>query len=167
MEEKIGYVAIEFEEASKQAVADWVSQISESDLVTATINGKIEGGNVTNRLHLTLLYGLDENALVQDELSDFIIALPKPIVRVIGIGTFPQEVFACKTLYLEVSDDSGELQATHERLKNFPYFSKYQKHEYKPHITIAYVATRFDTNSLTNDFPGSLSVKAITHFSKT
>ena len=165
MEEKIGYVALEFGEDFKQEIMKWSSQIGESDLVTAIIDGKAEGGNVTDKLHLTLFYGLDENTLDQDKLSKFITTLPKLMIRVTGIGTFPQDVFACKAIYLEVSDDSGELQTIHEWLKKFPHFSKYQKYDYKPHITIAYVTTGFDINLLTNDFPKNLSVKAITHFS--
>ena len=66
MKENIGYVAIEFDEASKQKVANWASHIGRSDLVTATIDGKIKGGDVTDELHLTIFYGLDENALDQN-----------------------------------------------------------------------------------------------------
>ncbi|MDD2657247.1 MAG: 2'-5' RNA ligase family protein [Candidatus Pacebacteria bacterium] len=166
MEKNVGYVAIEFDDVSKREVANWASQISEGDLVTTAIDGKIEGGNVTDKLHLTLFYGLDENAINQGELSDFISMLPKPAVHVTGVSAFLQDAFACKTLYLEVTDDLGELQSIHERLKDFSHFSKYQEHNYKPHITIAYVITEFDVNSLTNDFPKNLFVKAVTHFKK-
>ncbi len=166
MKENTGYVAIEFDEVSKQKIANWASQIGGNDLVTATIDGKIEGGNVTEKPHLTLFYGLDEDALDQKVLSDFVVTLPNPMVHITGVGTFPQNTFACKVIYLEVSDELGELKSVHEHLKSFPHFSKYQKYDYKPHITIAYVTTGFDVSSLTNDFPRNLFVRAITHFKK-
>lgn len=167
MKENIGYIAVEFTDASKQEVIRWSSQISECDIARAVIEGKEEGGNVTDKLHLTLFYGLDEDSLNQDELDDFIMRLNISSVDVIGIAMFPVEEFGCNALYLEVSDESGELKSAHENLEEFPHFSKYQKFDFKPHITLAYVVKGFDLGSLSNDFPRNLSVKAITHFQKT
>ncbi len=167
MKENTGYIAVEFDDTQKQKIIRWSSQIPERDIARAVIEGKDEGGNVTGKLHLTLFYGLDEDSLNQDELNDFIARLDISSVDVIDVGIFPVEEFDCNALYLEVSDESGELKSAHERLEAFPYFPKYQKPDFRPHITLAYVGKDFDTNSLTDDFPRNLLVKAITHFRKT
>ncbi|MHB1769709.1 MAG: 2'-5' RNA ligase family protein [Minisyncoccota bacterium] len=167
MEENIGYIAIEFDDTSKKKVVEWASQINVRNIVRAIVNGKEECGNVTDKLHLTLFYGLDENALDQDDLNDFITGQNISSVNVVGVSMFPIKEYDCSALYLKVADESGELKSARERLEKFPHLSKYQKFDFKPHITLAYVAKDFDISSLSDDFPRNLSVGAVTHFRKT
>ena len=48
---KIGYVAIQFTPETNQEIIAWSQSIKKEDLVTATIDGKVKGGNMTDKLH--------------------------------------------------------------------------------------------------------------------
>lgn len=165
MNQHTGYAAVEFDEASQKHVMDWSMQLKSSDLVTANINGKIKGGNVTEKLHLTIFYGFDEDNLDQSNLVALITKLDIPTVNIVGIGMFPAKEFDCNVLYFSVSDESGKLQSAFERLKGFPHFANHQNINFKPHITIAYVTKDFNPNLLSNEYPRQLKVKQIVHHS--
>ncbi len=111
MNENSGYVAIEFDEISQRQVVKWSKQIKDQDLATANINGKIKGGNVTEKLHLTLFYGFDDVHLNQSSLDALITKLDIPSIDIVNIGIFPAKEFDCNVLYLGVSDASGKLQS--------------------------------------------------------
>lgn len=166
MNENTGYVAIEFHEDSQQQVMNWSRQIKADDLVTANINGKIKGGNVTGKLHLTLFYGLDENHLDQVNLANLITKLDILSVDIVDTGMFPAKEFDCNVLYFSVSDEFGKLQSAFEQLKQFSHFANHQNDNFRPHITIAYVTEGFNQSLLTTEYPRQLKVKQVTHFKK-
>lgn len=161
MRKNIGYIAIEFNENSKRDVINWSAQIRKDELVETIVNGQVEGGNVTKKLHSTLFYGLNESILDKVKLANFVEKLNVTTVNVVGVGMFPLKAFNCNVLYLEISDKSKILKSAHKHLRKFPHFREYQKYDYSPHITIAYVSKKFDAASLTRNFPPKLSVKTI------
>lgn len=167
MNENIGYVAIEFDDYHQQQVINWSRQIKTDDLVTANINGKIKGGNVTEKLHLTLFYGLDEDRMDQVALTNLIKQLNILSVDVVDIGMFPAKEFDCSVLHFCVADGSGELQLAFEQFKELPHFDNHQNLNFRPHITIAYVTKNFNSTILSNEYPKKLKVKQVTHFQKT
>lgn len=165
-ERQIGYIEAVFQEDEKQKVVDWVNSIKKEDLFTAIINGKVEGGNIANKLHLTLYYGFNEYLLNKDDLFHYIESMIPKTVDIIGLGTFPIKGYDCKVLFLKVSDTENILRKIHNDLGKYSHFVEYQQEEYVPHISIAYVKKDFDLNSLIYGGPKRLSIKEILYHSK-
>ena len=61
--QNIGYITANFLEKEKIEIINWSKIINNKDLYFAKKDGKIDGGNVTDDLHLTLFYGLDEDKI--------------------------------------------------------------------------------------------------------
>ena len=156
---KIGYVAIQFTPETNQEIIAWSQSIKKEDLVTAIIDGGTEGGNVTDKLHLTLFYGFNDELLNKVELSKFINKIKLREIKIRGLGFFPVGNHNCDVLHLQIKDDNGELRKIHEELKAFPHFSEDQKFEYTPHVTIAYVKKNFNLNTLIQNQPEMLRVR--------
>ncbi len=162
----IGYVALSFDDATKKKVSGWLQQhLHPSDVVTATISGKKKGGVVTQKLHLTLFYGLNERLVDAQTLSGIMGSATLQTVQAVRVGVFPVERFGCSALYLEVADDTGTLRALHDRLSELPHFPEYQQ-EFHPHVTLAYVCQDIDVKAFPDDFPKSLAVAEIVHIKK-
>lgn len=96
-------------------------------------------GDVTNRAHATLLYGLLTPAYKQQENIDELLASwerPK-FLTVDDISVFPstdpQEPYGCVVAH--VSDDS--LYEAHKRLSYLPHVNTFP--DYRPHVALAYV----------------------------
>lgn len=160
---KIGYVEVQFTPETHQQVVAWAHTIKNEDLVTATIDGKTEGGNVTDKLHLTLFYGFDDERLDKDKLSEFINQIKLKDFKVSGLGIFPVKEYDCYVLYLRVEDNDNELKKIYMGLKEFSHFSEYQKFEYTPHITVAYVKKDFNLDAIKQNLPKILYVHK-THY---
>lgn len=162
----IGYVALSFDDATKEKVSVWLQQhLHSSDVVTATIGGKEKGGVVTQKLHLTLFYGLNERLVNTETLSSIMNGATLQTVQSIHLGVFPVEQFGCSALYLEVADDTGMLHALHGRLSELPHLPGYQQ-EFHPHVTLAYVRQDIDLETFPNDFPKSLTIAEVVHIKK-
>lgn len=158
---KIGYIAIQFTAETNQEVAELARNLTSEDLVTATIDGKTEGGNVTDKLHFTLFYGLNDEMLDKDELSGFLDKIKLKEIEINGFGLFPIKEYDCNALYLKVKDVDNELKKIHEKFEKFPHFSEYQKFEYTPHITIAYVKKDFNLEAFTQNLPEILCIDKV------
>ncbi|MBP6945572.1 2'-5' RNA ligase family protein [Patescibacteria group bacterium] len=163
-DQKTGYVALTFAEDVKQRIIQWSKQFDES-FFSAVVDGKTEGGNVTNKLHLTLFYGFNEEQFDKAELLGFLTGLKLDPLSIEGVGTFPVPQYNAKVLFLRVKDD-GKLKEAHEKLKTYPFFEEYQKYGFTPHITIGFVRDTFDESSITYDGPSTLPVANVVYYSK-
>lgn len=161
---KTGYVALTFTEDAKQKIVEWSKQFDKS-FFSAVVDGKTEGGNVTDKLHLTLFYGFDEAQLDKSGFVKYLDALDIKSLSIEGIGTFPVPQYGAKVLFLRVKDD-GVLNDIHEKLKTYPHFDEYQKHGFTLHITIGFVRDTFDESSITYDGPFTLPTANIGYYSK-
>jgi len=161
-----GYIEAIFTKESKQKIIDWATFLKEEDLFSASINGKVEGGDVTDTLHLTLFYGFDEKLLNQDEMLKYINTIKLNNIQIEGVGTFPVPDYGCKVLFLKVKDEKNIIKNIHKDLKKFPHYIEHQKLEYKPHITIAYVKNTFDSRAIIYNESKSLLIEKIMHSSK-
>lgn len=164
--QKIGYIDAIFDEKTKKEIESWSMIVRDEDLYTISNENKKDGGNITDKLHLTLFYGFDENLLNMDEVLKFIDNIKLDIVKINGLGTFPVTGHNCKILFLKVDDDEDIIKNIHEELKKFPYFSEYQKLKFIPHIAIAFIRNDLNTNALVYSNPSTLSVKKISYHSK-
>jgi len=164
MENKeIGYVEVVLTEKSKQKVVDFSRIIKDEDLFTAKINGKIEGGNLTEKSHLTLFFGLNDKLVNKEKLLEYINSIKLESIMIEAIDMFPVKEYNCKILYLRVKDDNFLIKNISNNFKNFPYFIESQPAEFIPHITIAYVKNNFDPTELSNNFPTTLYLERIVY----
>lgn len=144
---KIGYITAEFSEEFKKMIKEWSLTIPKEEIVTAEINGKKEGGNVTDDLHLTLFYGFDDEKINKEDLIGFINNNTIKKLSIGKLGFFPVPQYKCNILYLKI-DNENILEKMHDSLKKFPYFEKFQNNKFVPHITIAYIKDSFDISSI-------------------
>jgi|SRR3989344_411967 len=165
-DKSIGYITANFSEKEKEEIIRWSKSIKDKDLHLTLVDGKIEGGNVTGDLHLTLFYGLDENKINQRELKDFLGTIDLGILDIGEMDVFSLPDQEYKVLYLPVKDTRGSINRCRERLKELSYFTEYQKFEFKPHITIAFVKSEFDMHDINYTGPKVLHVEKITHHIK-
>ena len=64
-----GYVAIKFKEESIRKLNIFASQIGSENLFYKKIGGEMEGGDVANKAHLTLFYGLNDLTVNKNEIK--------------------------------------------------------------------------------------------------
>ncbi|MDO8572165.1 MAG: 2'-5' RNA ligase family protein [bacterium] len=163
--QKTGYIAVYFADKEKNLVRDWSKIIQDRDFYFISKKEKIDGGNVTDDLHLTLFYGFNEELVYKkDDIQDFIDSMNLENIEIDKVGVFSPMDQEYKVLYLSVKDKENNIKKYHEELKKFPHFAEFQKFEYVPHITVAFVKKDFDTSKIAYNGPQFLRVKkAIYH----
>ncbi len=164
--QKIGYVDVVFSEEIKQEISRWVKSLKKEDFYTTMIDGQVEGGDVSEKLHLTLFYGFDESLVEKDKIIEHINSIKLESVEVDKVGFFPLDKYNCKILFLKIKDNNNLLKKIHNDLGLFPNVLKYQESEYVPHITIAYVKKDFNMDAISYNGPKILDVKSILYHSK-
>ena len=164
--QKIGYITANLTDKEKKEIINWAKMIQDKDLYVISKNGKTDGGNVTDDLHLTLFYGFNETLINKDDIEDFVYNINLKNIEIEKVGVFFPMDQEYKVLYLSVKDEGGSIKKYHEGLKKFPHFVEFQKFEYVPHITIAFVKKDFNTSRITYNGPQFLRVKKITYHSK-
>lgn len=163
-DKKKGYAAIQFTSETKQEIIKWSRVLKEKDLVTTTINGKTKEGLMVDKLHLTLLYGLDDEIIDTNKLTKFLKEIKLTEIKVDGVGFFPVKEYDYRIAYLKIKDEKNELKKINENLKKFPMFSEHKKSDYTPHVTIAYVKKDFSLDVLMQKIPKILYIHDIQYF---
>lgn len=149
---KIGYFASYLTSKSKEELKNWLNNfISKEDLFFAEINGKTEEGEVVDKAHITLFYGLDDKKMNTQDIE--VLIQENPIPEYISVGsvkTFSTPISGSKILVLSIEDNEKIFHNLHNKIKvGFEYFSEeYKYKKYNPHITLAYVKESFDMSKL-------------------
>ncbi len=164
--QNIGYIAADFQEKDKIEIINWSKTIRDNDLYITSIDGKTKGGHMTDDLHLTFFYGLDEDLINKNDVQDFINTINLESIEIGKIDIFPVADQTCEVLYLSVEDQLGKIRKYNETFKKFPHFTEFQKKEFIPHITIAFVKKGFDVNKFTYTGSKILNIKEIIHHFK-
>lgn len=162
---KIGWIGLTFKAETHKAIAEWASQFK-GQFFSVDVNGKMEGGDVTNKLHLTLFYGLNEEDLDKSRLAEYLSDIKISDLEVIDVSALDIPQYHAKALILKIRDD-GRLRRIHEELKEFPYLTKYQNDEFIPHVTVGFFRNDFDDGSVVYTGPKSLEIDKVKYFSKT
>ncbi len=166
-EQKIGYITINFADKEKKEITNWSKVIQNKDLYFISKDGKIDGGNVTDDLHLTLFYGFNEKLINKDKFRDFIDNINLENIEINKVDVFFPVGQEYKVLYFSIKDKGDIIKKYHEKLKKFPHYVEFQKFEYVPHITIAFVKKDFDVSKIFYNGPQFLHVKKAIYHSKT
>jgi len=161
---KIGYISIEFNQLSKGKIQDVAKKIPKEDFIFATSDGKLKGGDVTDKLHLTLYYGIDANAVDKKELDKLISAFDIKSLKINEISAFELKNFNCKILHLSIDDTDKQLAAAHNQFNELAHFKDVQQN-FISHVTLAYVKDSFDVDEFrkTVTLPKNLEVERISY----
>jgi 2'-5' RNA ligase len=159
----VGYITADIAKKEKRKIMEWSRKlIKEENLYYINKKDKIDGGNVTTDLHLTLFYGLNENSVNTKEVDDCINKIVLEKIEIDDIGIFPVPNQAYQVLYFSIKNKEI-FKKYHELFKKFSYFEEYQNFEYIPHITIAFVKNEFDVSKIAYNGLKVLSIEKLTH----
>ena len=166
MSKNISYITAEFLEEEKEKIARWSKiAIKNSDLYKVLENGKV-GGYVTDDLHLTLFYGLDEDRIKIADIQKWISAVELENLEIEGVESFALPTQEYKIIYLTIRDENGKIKKLNKELEKFPHFPRYLKSKFIPHITIASVKKEFDEDTVIYSGPKVLDVRKIVYHTK-
>ncbi len=166
MSKNVSYITAEFFEKEKEKITRWSkSAIKGSELWKILGNGKV-GGYATDDLHLTLFYGFDEDRINIADIQKWISAVELENLEIEGVGSFALPTQEYKIIYLAIRDENGKIKKLNKKLEKFPYFPKYLKSKFIPHITIAYVKKEFDEDTVIYSGPKVLNVRKIVYHTK-
>jgi 2'-5' RNA ligase len=164
--QNIGYVTANFPEKEKIEIINWSKNINDKNLYFAKKDGIIDGGNVTDDLHLTLFYGFDEDKINKNDITKIIDNINLGSIEIGNVNTFSFPDQEYKVLYLTIKDNEGKIKEYHEKLKKLPHFVEYQKFKFTPHVAIAFLKKEFDETRVTYNGPRFLHIKKIVYHSK-
>jgi len=139
MEKKFAYVELMFfKNATKQfkkIVKDVVSkeQFYYSDQISRI------SGDVTDKIHFTLFYGLDESVMNNKELKKLLKKIEVKKLDLSKLVLFEGYQGMYKVLCVEVNDEDKTLYNLSEKMLDFEHDEELGKREFKAHITLAYV----------------------------
>ncbi len=139
MEKKFAYVELIFyKKATKQfknIVKDVVrkEQFYDSDQISRI------RGDVTDKIHLTLFYGLDESVMNNKELHNLLKQIEVKKLDLSKLVLFEGYQGMYKVLCVEIDDEDKVLHNLSKKMLDFDHDEELGKREFKAHITLAYV----------------------------
>jgi 2'-5' RNA ligase len=156
--EGLSYVEITFNDEEVKSFKELVNTVCKpEDFYRSDTIARING-DVTDKLHLTIFYGLIDQQINENEIKKHIatfdiksIKLAKPFLKT-GFKSL------YKVLMIEVLDEENILLDSHNSLKQFAHMETQQV--FLPHITLAYVQPEYEIGDVTG-YPTELTVKRI------
>src|SRR5680860_1912884 len=100
--QNIGYITASFPEKEKMEIINWSKIINDKDLYFTKKDGKIDGGNVTDNLHLTLFYGFDEDKINKNDIKKIIDSINFKSIEIEDVSIFSLPDQEYKVLYLSL-----------------------------------------------------------------
>lgn len=138
------YAAIKFKKDEISYWLDFVNKRIGKEYFYKSKVIKSINGDVTNKLHLTLLYGFnDPSEYVQ--IRKYLNSIKINSVSINKPALFNGFNELYKILVLEVDDSGNKLIHTRvDLMGRFSYEPSVQHYKFKPHVTLAYVDTNFE-----------------------
>ncbi len=157
--ENLGHIeaVIKAEDAAK--FTKLVSEVcKEEDFYRSEIIPRING-DVTSKLHLTFLYGIVDEKIDRAEVDAKLSALD---IKTLKLGKlFLKNGYKgeYQTLMVEVIDDEGKLATTAKSFNTFDQ-NPFNRYEFRPNITLAYVQSTFKLEG-EFDYPKEVAIEQI------
>lgn len=165
MNKSFYFVEITFSEKSKEHFSKLVDNIVPTELLYKSPVVEYIDGKVTDKLHLTLFYGLDSSASDNQELKDLISSFDVTELRLGKPFFFSGFQNLYKVFCIEVLDSDLQLKKLSEQIKQFAPVEN-QRYVFKPHITLAYVQNEFTLPDQQLEFDEVLKVDGVRIASK-
>ncbi len=157
--ENLGYIeaVIKTEDAAK--FTQLVNEVCRAeDFYLSEIIPRING-DVTSKLHLTFLYGIVDEKIDRAEVDAKLAALD---IKTLKLGKlFLKNGYKgeYQILMVEVIDEDGKLATTAKSFNSFDQ-NPFNRYEFRPHITLAYVQPTFLLKG-EFDYPKEVAIEQI------
>lgn len=117
-------------------------------------------GDMTDKLHMTIYYGLPREAKFNDDLR---VAIKENYVDDLKLGEFyfiPGFQDLYKVLCIRVKDEDGKLKDFCEAVSYFAWEDRYTE-RFDPHLTLAYVTNEYELPANLPNIPEEIEVDNI------
>lgn len=159
------YVEVTFSEKAKEHFSNLVDKtVPQEQLYKSPVVEFIDG-KVTDKLHLTLFYGLDANSSDNQELKDLLSSFEVKELKLGNPFFFSGFQNLYKVFCIEVLDQDLKLKTLSDQIKQFAPVEN-QRYVFKPHITLAYVENEFNLPEEPLEFEKVLKVEGVRTASK-
>ncbi len=139
MEKKFAYAElIFFKNATKQFKKIVKGVVSKEQFYYSDQISRIRG-DVTDKIHFTLFYGLDESVMNNKELDKLLKKIKIKKLDLNKLVLFEGYQGMYKVLGVEVDDKDNVLHNLSKKMLDFEHDEELGKREFKAHITLAYV----------------------------
>ncbi len=155
-----GHVVAVIEKDTASKFTELVNQVCKpSDFYKSDTVPRING-NVTDKLHLTFVFGLLDDHINRDSMKTRLDSLDVKTIKLgrLFVKTGFQGMY--KVLMVEVIDEDGSLASI---AKSFNVFDQdpFRRYEFKPRITLAYVQPDYQLPEGNFDYPKDLPIEEI------
>lgn len=139
MEKQFAYVEVIFYKNASRLFKKIVKDVvSKDQFYYSEVVSRIRG-DVTDKIHFTLFYGLDETVLKNKELRELIKNIEIKELKLKKLVLFDGYQDLYKVLCVEIDDEDKSLLSLSKKMLNFEHDKELGKRDFKPHITLAYV----------------------------
>lgn len=139
MEKQFAYVELVFYKNARKHFKKMVKDVvSKNQFYYSDVVSRIQG-DVTDKIHFTLFYGLDESVMNNKELKKLIKNTKIKELKLKKLVLFDGYQGLYKVLCVEIEDEDKSLSSLSKNMLNFEHDEELGKREFKPHITLAYV----------------------------
>lgn len=142
-EKNYAYVELTFYKNTKNYFRKIVSEVVSPDqFYYSDIISRIRG-DVTEKAHFTLFFGLEEASVNNPQLQKLINTTTIKIVRLGKLELFEGYQGLYKVLCIKILDEDKSLFNLSNKMLNFDHDKSVVHTDFKPHITLAYVKSDY------------------------
>lgn len=148
----LSYVAIKFSDEDKKAFSAFLHSVCDEDDFFCSPVIKSIKGDVTDDLHLTVLYGFNKPS-EKEKIKNYIDKIELENLEIEGIDFLSGYRGMYKVLVLSIKDKGGKLLELHKNLKKkFSFDEEVQHEKFIPHVTLAYLKKDVEENEVRKEF---------------
>jgi 2'-5' RNA ligase len=142
---KYGYVEIKFPRAFNKKLKNILRNLVDSDKFYYSDAVDYIQGDVTDKIHLTVFFGLRDVELKNKKLKTFLKNLKVENILFDKFLIIDGYKGLYKVLSLSIDNESkSKLQEIHDEIMKYNFDPEMIHDEFKPHVTLAYVIKDFE-----------------------
>ena len=148
----LSYVAIKFSDEDKKSFNAFLHSIcDEDDFFRSPVIKSIKG-DVTDDLHLTVLYGFNKTS-EKETIKNYIGKIKLEDLEIEGVDFLSGYRGMYKVLVLSIKDKGSKLLKLHKNLKKkFSFDEEVQHERFIPHVTLAYLKKDVREDKIRKEF---------------
>jgi len=156
--ENIGYVSLSINTKIKNKIYKEVEKYKK-DFVYQKVNNKKKGGNVSKKLHLTMLFGFIWNKENLKLIKTYFKKNKLDKISTEEISSFEIQEYDCRVVILKIDDPEKLLLKINKDLQIL--LKTENKHKFIPHLSFAYVNKEVDIKKWKIKIPKKIKIEKI------